>query len=87
MTVIAIVAARDVGRMLTGCRSAVMTGATASHYLCMVHGHDRRPQVRRVAVFTHIRRLNMCRTLSRSIGAVVAARTVAGDVHMVEVCR
>ena len=87
MTVVAGVAAGKVRRVLAGCRDAVVTGATGAQYLGVIDSDYRRPQVRGVAVFADIRRLNVRRSFAGCLGAVMAADAVAGDVQMIEIRR
>ena len=74
-------------RVLSGCCDAIMTGLAASQYLGVIDGHHRCPQVRRVAVLADVGRLNVSGILTGRVGAIVAAYTVAGDAHVVEVRR
>ena len=75
------------GRMLPGCGDAVMTGAAGAQYLGVIDSDHGCPEIRGVAVLADIGRLNMCRTLTRRVCAVVTACTVASDVRVIEVCR
>ena len=43
MAVVTVVAARDVGRVLAGCRSAVVAGEAGTEYLVVIDDRDRRP--------------------------------------------
>lgn len=84
VTVVASVAACDVGRVFTGCRDAVVAGAACAQNLGVIHAHCRRPYRRTVTVFANVGRLNVCGRLAGRLSAVVAADTVTDDVHMTE---
>jgi len=87
VTVIAIVAACDVGRVLAGCGGAVMAGVTGPQHLGVIDSHHGGPEIRGVAILADIRRLNVRSILTGRVRAVMTARTVAGDAQVVEVRR
>ena len=87
MTIITIIAAGYVGRMLASRDHTVMAGATSPYYLGVVDGESGSPQVRRVAVFADIACLNMSRRFACSFYAVMAAYAVPGDIHVVKIRR
>ena len=87
MTVIAVIPARDVRRVLAACNDAVMTGAAGAQYLGVVDRENRRPHIAAVTVFANIARLYVRGALARGFGAVVAAEAVARDVDMIEIRR
>lgn len=87
MTVVAVVAALDMCRMLTGRGDAIMTRPARTEYLAVVDGERRRPDVAGVTVFANVGRLDVRRRLAGCIRAVVAVETVAGDVYVIEVGR
>ena len=87
MTVIAVVAARQVSRVLAGCSDAIVAGSTATEHLRMVHGVYGLPGNRIVAVLTNVGRLHMGRVLAGSVSAVVAAGAIAGDIDVIEIGR
>ena len=87
MTVIAIVATRDMRGMFTGSDDTVMAGETRADNLCVIDDVDRLPHNVVVAVLTDIGRIAMCRVLTGCIGAVVAAEAVVRDVRVIEVSR
>lgn len=84
MTVIAVVAACNMRRVLASCGTAIVTGAAAAHYVGVVNGQHGLPNRCVVAVLADIRCLNMCRTFAGGIGAVVAAEAAADNVRVVE---
>jgi len=84
MTVIAVVTAGDVRRVLAGRDDAVVTGSARTEDLCVIDGVGRRPNVAVVAVLTDIARLYMCLGLACCFDTVVAAEAVADDANMVE---
>ena len=87
VAVVAVVAARDVGRMLPGRRDAVVAGAAGAEDLGVVHGKHGRPDIARMAVLADVGGLHVCRRFASCFGAVVTAETVADDVHVVEIRR
>ena len=87
VAVIAVIAASDMRRVFAGRNCAVMTGAACANDLGVVDEVGRYPDVRGMAVFAHIGRLDVCRVLARSVGAVMAAGTIARNIYVVEICR
>ena len=87
MAIVAVVATRDVSRVLTGCGRIVVTGETGANDLRMVDGICRRPVHIVVAILADIGRQHMRRALAGRIDAVVAADAVAGDADVIEICR
>ena len=87
MTVIAVVAARDVRRVFADRRDAVMARAAGAQYLRVIDSKCGRPHIARVAIFADIRRLDVCGGLTRGFRAVVAVDAVTDDVQVVEVRR
>ncbi len=73
MAIVAVFTARDVRRMFSGRRCAIVARATGAYDLRMVDSEGRDPGVRVVAVLTNIRRENMRRVLAGLLNAVVAA--------------
>ena len=64
MAVVAVVAARNVGRMLAGRRGAVVARAAGSKNLRVIDHIRRREHVRIVAILANISCLDMCRALA-----------------------
>jgi len=87
MTIVTIVAAVHVRRVLTGGRNSVVTGAAAAHHLRVVNGKHGSKNIGVVAVLTDIGRLDVRRVLAGGFGAVVAIETAARDVYVIEVRR
>ena len=85
MTVIAIGAAGNVCRVLAGGYYAVMAGAAATEHLRMVYRVNRHPDIRVMAVFTNISRLNVREVLAGGFDAVVATDAVANNACMIEI--
>ena len=85
MTVIAIGATGNVCRVLACGNYAVVTGAAATEYLCMVYGVDRHPDIRVMAVFTNISRLNVREIFAGGFDAVVATDAIANDACVIEI--
>ncbi len=86
MTVVAIVAACEVRRVLTCRNSAVVTGTTATQNLRVVDRVGRHPGNRVMAVFTDVGGLNMAGIFTCCIATVMASDAVAGNVGMIEIC-
>lgn len=87
MTIIAILAARNVCRMFPYCDDAIVASATGADDLRMVYCKSGYPNRRIVAVFADVRRVNMCRVLAGGVGTVMTACAVAGDIDVIKVCR
>ena len=85
MTVIAIGATGNVCRVLAGRNCAVMAGAAGTEYLCMIYRVNRHPDIRVMAVFTNISRLNVRQVLAGGFDAVVATDAIANDASMIEI--
>jgi len=85
VTVIAIIAACDMRRVLACCYRAIVTGAASANNLRMVHpiGGGERHVV--VTVLANIGGLDMCRVLAGGIGAVVAAEAVVDYICVVKI--
>ena len=84
VTVIAVVAAGDVCRVLASSTDAVVAGATSTKNLGVIdhyHGHE---HSRGMAVFTDIGRLRVCRVLAGCVRAVMAVDAATGDGRMIE---
>lgn len=87
VTVVAVVATGDVGRVFTGRRDAVMAGTACAYDLGVVDRDRRRPHIGRVAVCADIGRLYVCQVLAGGIYTVMATDAIARDVQVIEVCR
>ena len=85
VAVIAVIAARDMRRVFAGRNCAVMTGAAGTNDLGVVDEVRRYPDVRGMAVFAHIGRLDVRQVLARSVGAVVATDAIANDACMIKI--
>ena len=85
MTVIAISATCNVCRVLACSYYAVMAGAAGTEYLCMVYRVNGHPDIRVMAVFTDISRLNVREVLAGGFDAVVATDAIANDTCMIEI--
>ena len=87
MTVITVVAAGYMRRVLPGGRETVVAGAAGADDLRVVDGKYGCPDIGRVAVLTDICRLNVSRALACRAAAVMAAYAIAGNTHVVETRR
>ena len=87
MTVVAVVAAGDVRRMLAGCDYAVMARTAGAEDLRMVNYEDRLPDIGAMAIFTDVAGLDVRLALPRGFDAVMTFSAVAREVHMIEIGR
>ncbi len=87
MTVIAVVAAGNMGRMLASRRDAVVAGTAGTKYLRMINDICWLPDSAVVAVFTNIGRLDVGETLASSSNTVMAAGTISRDPDMIKIRR
>jgi len=87
VAVVAIIAARDMRRMLSCCGDAIMTGAAATQNLRVVDSHRRYPHRHAVAVLTDIGRQYMGWILTGRGDAIVAVATVSGDAGVIKIGR
>ena len=87
VTVIASVAAGNMGRVFADSRDAIVAGVAGSADLCVIDRVGGYPDVRCMAIFTNIRGLNVSRILACRVGAIVAAGTISRDVHVIEIRR
>ena len=85
VAIVAIVAARDMGRVLADRRGAVVARSTGADHLSMVDRECRYPGVRRVTVLAHDAGLDVVGGFAGCVRAVVTTRTVTRDVEVVEV--
>lgn len=85
MTVIAIGATGNVCRVLACGYYSVMAGATGTEYLCMVYRVNRHPDIRVMAVFTNISRLNVREIFAGGFDAIVATDAVANDARVIKI--
>ena len=84
VTVITIIAAGYVCRVLANCRDAVMAGATGSYHLCVINRSGRLKSSRAVAVFADVCCLHVRRTFAGCCGSVMAAHTVSDDACVIK---
>ena len=87
MTIITIGTAGDMCRILAARYCAVMTGATGTQHLRMVDRVNRHPDIRVMAVFADIGRLNMREALAGGFDTVVTTDTVASDSYVIKIRR
>jgi len=87
MAIVAGIAACYMSWVFPGCGDAVVTRATSSDDLSMVHRTDWCPDIGGVAVFADIAGLNVVKILAGSIRAVVAVNAVVRNVCVVEIRR
>ena len=85
MTVVAIIAAGDMRRVLACRNDTVVAGAAGANNLSVVHRVSRYPNIRVVAVFANIRCLNVRQVLAGRLNAIVATRAIAGDAYVIEI--
>lgn len=87
MTVVAVVATCNVGRILSGCGYAIVAGAARAQNLGMVNRIGGHKYIRVVTIFANIGGLYMCQSLAHGSNAVMAAEAVANNADVIEVCR
>jgi len=85
VAVLAGVTTSNMRRVLAGGSETVMAGVAGSNNLRVINGYHRREHIRRMAVFTEIRRLNVCRVLSGCVGTVMATNAITADVQVIEI--
>ncbi len=78
MTVVAVVAARDVRQVFAGRCHAIMTGAATADDLGMIDDDDWHEYRGAVTVFTDVRRLDMRRILADCLSTVMAVDAIGG---------
>lgn len=86
VTIITVVAACNVRRVLAGRCDAIVAGATGAQYLGMVNGYCRQVGYGAVAILADIAGLNMSHTLARGCNAVVAGNAIADDTGVIKKC-
>lgn len=87
MTVVAVVAAGNVRRVFPYRRDTVVARGASADNLCVIDRVHRCEDIGCVTVLAHITGENVRWSFAGRIGAVVAARTVTGNVDMIEVRR
>ena len=87
MAVIAVVATRNMSRVLARSRCAIVAGAAGTDNLRVVDSECRQPGIRCMAIFADIRCLNVILVLAGRVDAVVTAYAVAGDIDVVKIRR
>ena len=85
MAVVAVIAARDMCRVLARSNDAIVAGAAAAQYLCVIHGERWYPHSAVVAVLADIRRQRMSWGLAGPGYAVMAIDAVADDARMIKI--
>lgn len=85
MTVVTIIATRNVRRMFAGRRIAVVAGSAATEDLRMVHGVGWHPDIAVVAVLANVCRLNVSRILADRCDAVVAVDAITNDAGVIKI--
>lgn len=85
MTIVTIVAARNVRWVFAGSSIAVMTRAAGTQHVCVIDGKHGIKYICRVAVLADITGRYVLRAFANCLSAVVAAYAVASDVHVIEV--
>ena len=87
VAVVTSIAAIDMGRMLTRCDHAVVTGIAGSHHLRVIYRIYRHPYIGVVAVLADVAGLDVGRVLALRLCTVMAAEAVSDNIYMVEVSR
>ena len=84
MTVVTVIAAAYVGRVLAGRRHAIVTGATGTNHLCVIDGKGGHPGARRVAAVAVAGTRYMSRVLACCRNAVMARTATAQNLRVVD---
>ncbi len=87
VTVVAVVAAVYVSRMLAACCDAVMTGVAGAYDLGVINRKDGRKHICAVAVLADIGGLNVRRAFTRGFDAIMAVDAIARDIDVIEIRR
>ena len=87
VTIVAGVATGNMRQVFANSDDAIMARAASPDHLCVIDDHYRRENIRRVAVLTNIRRLNVRLILANRIRAVVTAHAIARDIDVIEIRR
>ena len=87
MTVIAGIAAGDMGWVFANRSQAVVARTARANDLGVINGHNRCKYIGRVAILADIGRINVPDILAGCLGAIVAAYAVAHDIQVVEIRR
>lgn len=84
MTVAAIVTARNVRRVLTRRRDAIVAGAAGTQNLCVVNSDGGHVGDGAVAILADISCLDMCRSLASGRQTVMAGNAITDDTDVIE---
>jgi len=84
VTIITVVAACNVRRVLAGRCDAIVAGATGAQYLGMVNGYCRHVGHGAVAILADVGCLNMSQTLAGGRNAIVAGNAIADDTDVIK---
>jgi len=87
MAGIAVVAARDMGRVFANRDRIVMTGRASTDHLCVIHPIGRSKQDGIVAILTYVAGQYVIRIFANRVHAIVTVEAITRDVGVVEVCR
>lgn len=87
MAIVAVIAAVNMVRRFADGDDAVVAGSAGTEDLRMIDGNCGNENVRVVAVFANVCRLNMGRALAHSLRAIVATGAIAGYADMIEIGR
>ena len=86
VTIAAVVATRNMRRVLACRCDAIVAGAAGAHHLGMVNRYCRHIGYGAVAILADIAGLNMSHTLARGCNAVVAGNAIADDTGVIKKC-
>ena len=87
MAGIAVVTARDMGRVFANRDRIVVTGRAGADHLCVIHPIGRRKQDGIVAILTYVAGQYVIRIFANRIHAIVTIEAITRDGGVVEVCR
>ena len=72
-------------RVLARCCETVVARIAGSKHLGVINGENGCPDIRGMAILADVAGLQMCLGLAGCVGAIVTGRTIAGDIHMIEI--
>jgi len=84
VTIVTVVAARNVRRVLAGCCDAIVAGATGAKHLGMVDCYSRHVGYGAVAILADVGCLYMSHTLAGGCNAIVAGNAIADDTDVIK---
>lgn len=87
MTVVTLVAARDMHCVFSGGYNAVVTRAASTNYLGVSNCNGRHPDTRSMAVFTDVTGVDMRKAFAGGARTIVATGAASHDICVIKICR